>query len=40
MRLDAFENTGVNGIVDRGAREAADLEQVAGLGLELGHLRD
>ena len=33
-------NAGVDGVVDRGAGEAADFEQVAALGLELGHLLD
>ena len=40
MRGDAFEDAGVDGVVDRGAGEAADLEQVAALGLELRHLLD
>ena len=40
MRLHALENAGVDGVVDRGPRKAADLEQVAALGLELRHLLD
>src|SRR3954453_6034951 len=40
MRLDAFENAGVNGVVDRRSREATDLEQIAALRLELCHLLD
>ena len=40
MRGDAFEDTGMYGVVDRRAREAADFKQVAALRLELGHLLD
>ncbi len=40
MRLDAFENAGMDRVVDRGAGEAADLQEVAALGLELRHLLD
>ena len=38
--FDALEDAGVDGVVDRGAGEAADFEQVAALGLELRHLLD
>ena len=40
MRLHALENAGVDGVVDRSSREAADLKQVPALGLELRHLLD
>ena len=40
MRLHALEDAGVNRIVDRGASEAADFEQVPALGLELRHMVD
>ena len=40
MRLYAFDDASVNGVVDRGAGEAADFEQVPAFGLELRHLLD
>ena len=40
MFLHALENSGMDRVVDRSAGEAADLQQVAALGLELRHLRD
>ena len=40
MVLDGFDDAVVDGLVDRRAGEAADLEEVAALRLELRHLHD